>query len=33
MEDDTKQVMFEFGLKMYADKFCKIRHISQTIKV
>jgi len=31
MEDDTNQVMFEFGLKMFADKFCKIRRISQTI--
>jgi hypothetical protein len=25
------QVRFEFGLKMSADQFCEIRHISQTI--
>jgi hypothetical protein len=31
MEDDTNQVMSEFGLKMFIDKFCKIRHISQTV--
>ena len=31
MEDDTNQVMSEFRLKMFIDKFCKIRHISQTV--
>jgi hypothetical protein len=30
-EDDTNQVMFEFGLKMSADQFYEIRHISQTV--
>ena len=26
-EDDTNQVRFEFDLKMFADQFCKIKHI------
>jgi hypothetical protein len=30
-ENDTNQVRSEFGLKMYADKFYEIKHISQTV--
>jgi hypothetical protein len=30
-EDDMIEVRFEFGLKISADQFCEIRHISQTI--
>ena len=26
-EDNTNQVRFEFDLKMFADQFCKIKHI------
>jgi hypothetical protein len=28
---DTNQVKFEFGLKMFANKFCEIEHIFQTV--
>ena len=27
-KDDTNQVRFEFDLKISADQFCKIKHIS-----
>jgi hypothetical protein len=30
-EDDTNQVRFEFGLKIFAGQFCEIKHISQNI--
>jgi hypothetical protein len=30
-EDDMIEVRFEFSLKISADQFCEIRHISQTI--
>jgi hypothetical protein len=31
MEDDTNQVRSEFDLKMFANQFCKIKHISRII--
>ena len=31
MEDDTNQVRSEFNLKMFANQFCKIKHISRTV--
>jgi hypothetical protein len=30
-EDDMNQVKSEFGLKISADQFCKIKHISQIV--
>jgi hypothetical protein len=30
-EDDENQVRSEFGLKIFTDQFCEIKHIYQTV--